>query len=408
MVNSKNSAMPPDWTQEQMFVLNRVMASRQFARCDTLKKILAFLAERSGGPHEPALKEYEIAVEALGRSNTFDPRLDPIVRVSVASIRRRLQAFFSSEGADCTLRIEIPRGEYRLCFEPAAAPVTSRARSALEQFWEPYLRSEAPTLIVFTEPLFFHDRSSLYIRDLTVNDAASGGQELQRRAPFLSEADLQPVYHYLSAGEMYCMLSLTRFLQETGVSVETRNCRHLQWSELSRANLILLGSPRTNQFVSRLQDDWPIRVDADSIAVRSRGKGSERILRGSYYHDGSLRRMTEYAAVTRRAGIAPGRVLTIIAANHGRAIEGAGHALVLEDQVTEVLVQLRVSPGAPLPGQFQLLMRVETTDIDEEVSSVHCDEAVIWNTAPRRRYPRMSPRRDEPPEPPPQLAEQCG
>lgn len=346
-------------------LVNRILTSRQFAHADILKRILRYLVEHASDPVAP--KEYDIAVRAMGRQESFEPRTDPIVRVSVGSIRKRLLAFFATEGTAEPVRMEIPLGQYRVVFTDAtvSARVAERESSALMRFWQPYFTGAALNLVVYTEPLFFRDSQGRYIRDWAINNPSDIGA-LQSSFPASDTAGFQPTFHYLSAGEMHCLLSLTRMFHELGLPVETRNSRNAGWSELSRSNLILLGSPRTNQFLKSLQGDDPLIVHSDYIEERPTGAA----YRGSRYRDGSLERMTEHAVVTRRPGLVEGRWVTMIAANHGRAIEGAGHLLTLEDRVEEIL-QRTVGSG-PLPGTLQLLMRVDTIDSDEEVTTVEC------------------------------------
>lgn len=78
-------------------LLRRILASPQFARADTLQRILRFLFENAGNPDSNP-KEYEIAISAVGRRASFDPKTDAIVRVSIARIRERLQEYFEGEG----------------------------------------------------------------------------------------------------------------------------------------------------------------------------------------------------------------------------------------------------------------------------------------------------------------------
>jgi hypothetical protein len=344
--------------------VRRVLTSRQFAHADTLKRILTFLVDRfcEAGA---APKEYEIAVQAMGRPASFDPRTDPIVRVSVGSIRDRLEAFFATEGADEALRLEIPRGQYRAVFTERKAAPERTLPASLKEFWGPYFRGEAANVIVYTEPLFFRDDAGRYFRDWSVNTVEAGVSAVQDRFPGANE--ISPAFHYLSAGEVHCLLSLTRMFHEADAPVETRNSRNASWHELSQSNLILLGSPRTNQFLDALQGDYPLLVRADRIEDAQSGERFQ----GLRYKDGRLGRMSEYAVVTRRPGLREGCQVTMIAANHGRAIEGAGHALTLEDRVAEIVPALAGKKGRT-PDAFQLLMKVDTVDVDDEVTSVAC------------------------------------
>ena len=54
---------PPQNARSQL--MNRILASRQFAHAHTLKRILAYLVERAEAPQGAAPKEYEIAVQRI-------------------------------------------------------------------------------------------------------------------------------------------------------------------------------------------------------------------------------------------------------------------------------------------------------------------------------------------------------
>lgn len=375
-----NEAQPLPEEQEEL--LRRLLASRQFAHSDNLKRILRYLLDRHLGDSSPSPKEYEIAVEALGRPDSFDSRTDPIVRVSVGSIRDRLFAFFAGEGRGLRWRVEIPKGHYEVRFveNRQSAPPEPEQRP-VARLWQPYLDAKAPNIIVYTEPLFFRDDAGHYMRDWNINRVEDAGDRIQDFFPAKAQAKIEPVYHYLSAGEMHCLLSLTRMFHEAGVPVETRNSRNSHWTELSRSNLILLGSPRTNQFLRKLQADLPLVTCENHIECHAGRSGKPRVYKGRRFLDGSLHRMTEYAVVTRRPGVLPHCTITMIAANHGRAIEGAAHTLTLDDTVQADLAALGLPADAPLPSTFQLLYRVETVDIDDEVTMVHREDARIVERA---------------------------
>ncbi len=94
------------------------------------------------------------------------------------------------------------------------------------------------------------------------------------------------------------------------------------------------------------------------------------VYRARRYMEGKLERLTEYALVTRRPGLIPGSVMTLISGNHGRAIEGAGQFLALEDKVDCLLQAAGFAAQPNLPPHFQILLRVEMIDYDEEVIQV--------------------------------------
>jgi hypothetical protein len=285
-------------------------------------------------------------------------------------------AYFAGEGSQEQLQLSIPKGQYAVVFTPAGAgrrdagePVQGRS---LVRLWKPYLTGQAGNIIVYTEPLFFRDDEGRYFRDWYVNDLVNGPAQLRTRLPLDEAAPLHPSYHYLSTGEVHCMLSLSRMFHERGAPLDTRNSRISSWNELRDANLILLGSPRTNTFLSTLQGEECFVVHADRIENRAPAENEQACYHGRRYLDGKLMRMSEYALITRRPGVSPDCAVTMIAANHGRAIEGAGHFLTIEERVQSVIELMGLQPSHEMPPHFQLLMQVETIDVDDEVARVQC------------------------------------
>ena len=146
-----------DLEQQKLSLLDRILVSPQFVQAPSLQRILRFLFEHAGQEDAPSVKEYEIAVTAMDRPPLFDPKLDSIVRVSVASIRQRLQAYFENGGRNERWSLEIPKGEYRLRFVEAPRSDQNTQPEAdgeaLRRFWRPYLTNSHPNLLLFTELL---------------------------------------------------------------------------------------------------------------------------------------------------------------------------------------------------------------------------------------------------------------
>ena len=92
--------------------LEAVIASGIFAKAPSLALLLDYVCTKYFEGQANQIKEYNIAVEALGRPPSFDPRQDSIVRVEAFRLRKRLKQYYENEGADRHLRIVIPSGQY--------------------------------------------------------------------------------------------------------------------------------------------------------------------------------------------------------------------------------------------------------------------------------------------------------
>ena len=92
--------------------LDSVLSSGIFQRAPNLAHVLTYVCTKYFEGDSERIKEYNIAVEALGRPADFDQKKDSIVRVEAHKLRKRLHEYYQSDGANHALRIEIPPGQY--------------------------------------------------------------------------------------------------------------------------------------------------------------------------------------------------------------------------------------------------------------------------------------------------------
>ena len=122
------SQLTAEAVQEQV---ERILASPGFVKADRLRRFLRFTVEASLRGEQDSIKEFLIGREVFDRDGSYDPRLDPIVRVEARRLRARLEDYYGGAGGGDPIRIEFPRGGYapsiRLAGDPAARK-TSRRR----------------------------------------------------------------------------------------------------------------------------------------------------------------------------------------------------------------------------------------------------------------------------------------
>src|SRR5580700_3106735 len=121
-----------------------LLASGIFNRAPNLVQILSYICSKhfEGAPEE--IKEYNIAVEALGRPADFDQKRDSIVRVEAHRLRKRLREYYENEGAAHSIQIEIPPGQYAPRFvHKDAQPADPVALVVVEHPAQPPLIADA-------------------------------------------------------------------------------------------------------------------------------------------------------------------------------------------------------------------------------------------------------------------------
>jgi len=102
--------------------LEKILSSHGFARNDRLSKFLRFVVEQHLKGNAAELKESLIGIEVFGRRPGYDPRQDSIVRTEAAKLRTRLSGYYSEEGSDDPILIELPKGGYMPTFQEVATP----------------------------------------------------------------------------------------------------------------------------------------------------------------------------------------------------------------------------------------------------------------------------------------------
>ena len=115
--------------------VHALLQSGLFDKAPRLGTFFRYICERYLEGRADEIKEYSIAVEALGRSADFDPKKDSIVRVEAHRLRRRLEEYYSGEGLSHPVSIVIPNGQYRPQFivhPPPAATAPEPAEKGVE------------------------------------------------------------------------------------------------------------------------------------------------------------------------------------------------------------------------------------------------------------------------------------
>ncbi len=107
--NVQNDQPDPDEIRAQV---ERMTKSNVFVNSPQLSAFLLFVVEATLRGKSERLKGYTIGVEVLRRDVSFDPQIDPIVRVEATRLRRAIERYYAGPGADDAIMIALPRGGY--------------------------------------------------------------------------------------------------------------------------------------------------------------------------------------------------------------------------------------------------------------------------------------------------------
>jgi len=131
MSPTPDSAAPPS-AADLRAEAQRIQASGILGASGRLPELFGFLLSCSLEERSP--KEAEIALRVFSRPGADAGRDDPVARVYVHRLRRKIDEFYLRHGAERGVRIDIPKGDYRLVCSPlpeAPAPGAS-ARGSVD------------------------------------------------------------------------------------------------------------------------------------------------------------------------------------------------------------------------------------------------------------------------------------
>ena len=124
---------PTEEEREQIRIqLNRMLETHHFKNSKRYPMLLRFIVEETLEGRGEFLKERLLGVRVYDRPADYDTAADPIVRVTIAEIRKRIAQYYHDEEHDAEIRIELLPGRYAPEFRTRATKREPRQVSEAE------------------------------------------------------------------------------------------------------------------------------------------------------------------------------------------------------------------------------------------------------------------------------------
>ncbi len=320
-----------------------ILAHALTARAERQRCVVKFLFRetlRMGENHKP-VQGADILTHCPGGTEAKDPKT--AARGLIRDIGYRLKKFFDNhpESLKLAYRVEFQgEGNYLLRFEPNKP--RPQEPDLVPLFWKPYFPGAGTALMLYPEPQFFIDGQGTYFRNPRVGTTANKAALDYLHIP----GPLETSYSYVPSGIVQAILYLTKKLREyEHENAEFPACHPIKPSLAippDEKNLIVLATPTSSELVDTLQADMPMTVSAAGVTIEQEPEP---------YDDNA--RM-KWGVLTRRPH--RHRIVTLLAAKHGRAVEAMAQYLTLHGQLARLAQKLeRVNE---FPGCFQVLFRM--------------------------------------------------
>ena len=371
-------------SDDRLAEVDRIVESSLLHGCESLCRLLRYLANRT--LHDPGatIREHEIAADVFGRSS-FDPRIDSTVRVNATRLRAKLVEYYYGPGAEDPIVVELPRGSYAVAFQsrpmpgfaspeaareeapvapeappavprsnrwliaalaamtfiaamlaatlliesrpPLAAAVPSPESGALKRFWGMLLNHPSEPWAVFSNATFV-GRPATGMRYM-VPSRDSGREVLD---------------FYTGIGEVLGIHALDRTIAQFNRSLRVKRGGLLSLDDVENNDIIYIGSslenltlrdvPGLQDFEFRLIDDGPRSGEGKLVNLAPHAGEPKEFL------PSTLPLTEDYAVVALVPGLNPSRWALILAGTSTIGTEGAVEFVCREDTVHDLLVRI--------------------------------------------------------------------
>ena len=396
-------------TEREQFLeqINRLVGSHALHGSESLCKLLRYLAKHAVDHPGTPIKEFQIATEVFGRSPDFDPQLDSMVRVQAGRLRSKLTEYYSADGLEDSIIVELPKGTYVLSFHhrslsgiKSSAGVSNEVvtKEALEKSTERRWGTEVISLSIFLAAAItvivwlLATRTSAPVGLASEGEPvpaafrvfwrgfASGPEEpwvVFSNAAFVGRPETGMRYrdaahdrdayildHYTGVGEVLAVHELDRVFGLLHRSIRLKRGSLFSLDDAKNNNLIFIGSPVEN--LSLLEIPGTQEFVFEQITSGPR-KGDHAIINRhpqpdegkEFFATPSGVPLTEdYAVLGLVKGMNQGQSVLILAGNTTIGTQAAVEYVCRQSSVEELLLRLSVTQNGQLKP-FEAVIRVK-------------------------------------------------
>jgi hypothetical protein len=401
--------------------VERIFQSKTFRSSDVLRHLLSYLVDASIAGTADDLKEYTIAVDALGKPSSYDPRQESAVRMQIVRLRQKLAEYYRTEGAEDSIVVDLPKGGFRVVFEPRkpvfeqvplAEPAmeetpaggwrpreialavcllvavaglvffAARLRQAkttagepavpwtpeIQQLWEPILSSNRPLVVCVATPLSVLIPGYGFVREFAVNDwedvPKSKGIAALKEA--LHAPTVQPTFGYTGVGTATAALLLGQFLGARQKSLVVTRANLLSLPELMEENVVFLGPLTGDRERRALRVDQEILLEPDGIRNLHPRAGEPAFVPEATTavpggRKGGEDSLDTYSLISRVPGLRGKGEILSLSGNQISSVMAGAQALT-DPSVAKMLVSKMRKQDGSLPRYFQVVLRVRSMD----------------------------------------------
>ncbi|HXJ40415.1 MAG TPA: hypothetical protein VNH18_14130 [Bryobacteraceae bacterium] len=402
--------------------LELLLGSAALGRSERCQQFLKYVCDLTLRGDAAQINQYLIASEVFKKGPDYSTDEDSLVRRQAHLLRKKLDAYYSSEGKLDPIRIELPMGHYVPTFsrqvvetplaEAIPAPVqlnTVAARAlpfrftlfaiaggvcllalgwvagrrtsvsqehpplpvAVREIWGPWLQNPSGPTICLSNPMTAAVKHSplpiLLAGRLPVGPEQDKAlRELFNLAPG-GVLSLYPSRVNTKVGEAMGLALLAVFFTKASVPVHFTQTRLVSWDDLRTQDFVLMGHNEENPWLDPLLSKYPFRLGSSpegrrNILIASPGKGEAPAYQVSRVEEQNGP-THEYALISLIPGLDSRRKLLLLNGLNTQATQIATELMTDLDRLQQLYARLKLAaPDHRGDWFFQVIIRTVVRD----------------------------------------------
>jgi hypothetical protein len=314
--------------KNKKILLDNLLNSPEFEKSKRNQELLKYLVSKELNGIN--VKESTIAIEFYNKDANFNPGEDTIVRVGIASLRKKLDHYYLTEGRYDTVQICIPKGAYNVVFKSNKSRFKniikkSASRSKIfilitviffsiilylfyenyslrkkfhplktnNPVWNEFINAKKPNYLALGDYFFMYKpykQYRLFIRDPRINSF----DEYTKKNSI--EQDLLPLeFSYLLPSVATQIIEIMPVLNMSDNPVKYLLSSEISSSDFNKNNVIYIGSYKSLYILEQLLPLFNLKIINDSIGYTLKRLDNDgniiqsyelpRVFQDNYYTD---------------------------------------------------------------------------------------------------------------------------
>lgn len=375
--------------------IQRILQSKTFRTSEVHRNLLQYLAEKSLAGEADSLKEYTVGLDVFAKPESYDPRQESTVRMHVARLRQKLAEYYRTEGVEDPIIVDLPKGGFRVTFEPRAAAVVNGAAEAEvvpetaaparpARYWLEVVLVSALLLAVGAAMYFgakvWNMQKSPVVADVTPELRELWEPLIKSSRPLIVAVSTSAP-EQSSTGPAGGMFRLGEFLRSMGTRAQVLESNQIEAPEVAMGNVVFVGRMVENRQIQAMSQGRPLVLEKDGIHNTEPLPGEPTLFADRPPKDPSDTEES-YALISRVPGLYRDGEVLYLTGNRVASITGGVQAFT-DPVFAAMLVSKMKDASGQLPRYYQVVLKVRSMD-DMPIDVEYVMHRALAKVAPRQ------------------------